>query len=129
MAISMLGTGTYLDSDLADGYVRTLSRSGAYRPDVYLSRPTYSALGRAGLMPRLYELVQHLADGVHLLPRSVIEPEAADDLRHAIALADLGPSDGCVMPGCLQDVVDRSRGFSLCAGHEALMADWDSLTA
>lgn len=122
-------TGFPQDSALEDGYVRLERPADDYEPHFATNAATFSALAMAGLLQRLFETLEFADEGTYLLPRSVIETDAASDLQRAMEYADLAPADGCVMPGCLQDVIGRARGFSICAHHDALLQDWDSLVA
>jgi hypothetical protein len=67
---------------------------------------------------------------MHRIPRSVVEPAAAEDLRHQISVADpAAMGDGCVHAHCQQDVVSREHGFPTCQLHTDLMVEWDDLVA
>lgn len=124
MPITALGPGFFLEETLEDGHVR-VEPDEQWEWALHMSGPTFSALLWSDLLDTAWVKLTEIGPGTHLIPRSVIEADAAADLRQAIEFADL--TDGCVMPHCQQDVVHRDRGFNICATHDALLQDWDSL--
>ena len=129
MAVSPIQGFLYEDTDMDDGYVRA-EPFGKFDTLLYLTRATYRALFYTqGAIPRLWDALGG-REGTFLLPRAVIEPEAASDLRLGLSLVDAEPSEYCAFQPCiLRATVDRPEGFSLCDYHATLMADWDDLIA
>ena len=119
----------WVDDALEDGYVAVEDGVGD-RPLFVMSFPTYRALSfTPGGGQRLAETLW-AARGTFLLPRAVIEPDAAADLQQGLSLVDPEPSDVCIYPPCgLPSEVVHEGGFPLCAGHAALMRDWDDLVS
>lgn len=119
----------WVDDSLEDGYV-TVSDDERGWDKISMTIATYRALASApGALRRL---CQGLYDqrGMFLVPRSVIEPDAAEDLRLGLALVDPEPSDYCIYPPCgLQATEMHKDGFPLCKTHLGLMSDWDDLVA
>lgn len=114
----------WVDDDLEDGYVR-VSFSNVLMIDV--SPATYRALFATDAVVRLVQAVRDLR-GTFLLPRAVIEPEAAEDLLLGLSLVDAEPSDSCIYPPCsLPAEVVHDDGFPLCQHHAELMRGWDDL--
>lgn len=119
----------WVDPSLEDGYLRVApnpKRPGARL--VFMTVATYRALMREIGTPAA--LLERLGDreGTFLLPRSVIEPEAAEDLALGLSLVDPEPSDVCIYPPCgLAAEVVHEDGFPLCREHHALMGGWDDL--
>lgn len=117
------------DPDMEDGYVR---RPGGRRRlfPIYMTEATWQALALTrGALPRLHEVIGD-REGTFLIPRAVIEPEAASDLRLGLTLADPEPSEYCAYGPCILRATQvHPDGFSLCDTHTALMADWDDLVA
>lgn len=115
------------DSELDDGYLVVVR---AHREVVYMSVVTYHAISHAGALGRLWDFAESGVEGMFLLPRSVIEPDAAEDLRRGLAFVDPEPSDACIYPPCsLPAEVEHEGGFWLCSHHAELMSGWDDLVA
>jgi hypothetical protein len=116
----------WVDEDLEDGFVRV---EGDRVPRILMSLPTYRALAFSSSLQRLLDAAWDLR-GTLVLPRAVIEPDAAQDLRQGLSLVDPEPSEVCVYPPCsLPATTVHKDGFPLCAEHTALMAGWDDLVA
>lgn len=117
----------WVDEDLEDGYLRVVDYHGY--PKVFMSLPTYQVLSRNSLLQRLLDTVWSQR-GTFLLPRSVIEPDAAEDLRRGLSLVDPEPSEVCIYPPCsLVATTTHADGFRLCDTHADLMRGWDDLVA
>jgi hypothetical protein len=126
MAIKEIHTGTHADDSMEDGYVRV--EDGGR--NMFMTQATYDALWMSGdTLPEVYDVMEQRPDGVHLIPRSVIEREAAREVELALGLVDPEPSGTCILPTCIQDSVTERDGFPLCQIHADLMQDWDDLVA
>ena len=126
MAIREIHTGTYADDSMADGYVR-VERGGR---DMFMTIDTYNALWMSGdTLAEVYVAMEERPDGTYLIPRSVIEREAAREIEMTLGLLDPEPSSTCILPTCSQDSVTERDGFPLCQIHVDLMQDWDDLVA
>ena len=121
MSFRAIGGGIYADSDLADGEVRVAA------PELHMSLATFQRLVDAGAVETVCDVMDARMDGLYTIPTHLVDPELAAEIDAALAFASDEVSATCVLPGCLQDAVDRSRGFSLCAGHAADLGTWDSL--
>lgn len=117
----------WLDTILDDGYLRVEGDEPGALPRIFMSLATYRALVQAHVLPHLRDrLGEHR--GTFLLPRSVIEPEPAEDLRLGLSLVDPEPSEHCIYPPCsLPAETVHEDGFPLCGEHAALMRGWDDL--
>lgn len=117
---------TWVDDDLEDGYVRVEGNE----PRFCMSLATYRALfGVRGGLSRLADTLWDLR-GTYLLPRAVIEPEAAEDLLQGLAHVEVEPSETCIYPPCILPATQTHvDGFRLCDTHADLLRTWDDLVA
>lgn len=121
MAVRSIQGKFMLDTELDDGFVR--SAYGCF----FMSIATYRALARQSLLQRLVEALAG-QEGTRLIPRSVIEPEAAEDLLLSLSVVDPEWSETCIHPPCILPAeVDHPDGFRLCHEHAALLQSWDDL--
>lgn len=126
MATRVVQGSIWVDTAMPDGDVRVSGREGRL-PNYFMSQATYRALALCeGAIPRLTQALREQR-GIFRVPRSVIEPEAAEDLVLGLSLVDAEPSAVCINPPCgLPSEVVRD-GFPLCGHHAALMESWDDL--
>lgn len=92
----------------------------------------YAVLAAHGMLQQVMDVVGPRGEGTYVIPRSVIDREAAADVEHQLdylsSFDDASSAgDRCVMPHCLQDGEDKKRGFVLCREHADALQDWDDL--
>ena len=122
MAITCVGTRTYLDDEVPPRCVRWEAEADA----IWYHPATFWALQEREAMESAYEYVVEMGTGLWAIPRRLIESEVE---RAVLMFADPGPSAVCVFPPCGQDATEEVRGYALCEAHAADLADWDALLA
>lgn len=130
MATCLAGGRVYLDDDLPFGAARIQPHGYADYLRVYLHPRTYRTIVfEQGTLMALMDEVKRLGVGEFQL----FAPDDTQANLDLLAEQDWSEADSewltCVMPGCLQDPVDNSRGFHLCAVHSGVMEDWDLLAS
>lgn len=116
----------WVDTAMVDGDVRVSGPAGRL-PAYLMSQSTYRALALcSGALARLTDALYDQR-GTFRVPRSVIEPEAAEDLLLGLSLVDAEPSAVCINPPCGLPAEVVRDGFPLCGHHAALMESWDDL--
>lgn len=102
---------------------------------VFVFHPdAYQVLAYYGMIADVLDHVEPRGAGEYVIPRSVIDREQAEDVERQIEyMTDLGMAESedkggqCALPTCIQDGVDRKRGFLVCSGHAELLQGWDDL--
>lgn len=129
MPITQMQPQMWVDDDMPDGYVEIVGGRLRGMEEIFMSRATYFAISFGGHTERLWDTVQDMR-GTVLLPRAVIEPDAAADLQQGLSFVEPEPSEVCIYPPCsLPAEVVHGDGFPLCAGHAELLSTWDDLVA
>lgn len=122
----------YTDSDVPAGQIDVLEGPWGHR--IHMQGDTLRALFREhGRFAVFFDIADWVGLGRHRIPQHFLDR----DLDRNVSL--LGEIDAvrdgepawvtCVIPGCLQDPVDDSRGYRLCSIHVHEAAEWDRLTA
>lgn len=120
--------GSFFEDDaMADGYVEYLDTPEG--PRICMTFSTFQSLWRVeGALRRLFELCQVTGQHTFLLPRGIVEPEEAAEVRLGLSLVDPVPSEHCIYPPCILPAeVEHPDGFLLCGFHNTLLTGWDDL--
>lgn len=126
--IQQAATGTFIDSDVEDGYVRTQPSEELYGMlDFFMSKPTFQALLRAGYLPEVYSELEARPVGLHLIPASILRSDERDELQRGLSLVDPSGSEFCEYPPCILPADLEVDGFRLCASHGLLLPGWDQV--